>query len=379
MTTRVLNVLLRVALLVALLASAALYVDYSGAQAFCGVQSGCGAVKGSAFSSILGVPLPHIGLGVFAGLYGLAIWASRPRHHKVLAAMAGVAGVGAVFYIGLQVFVIKAICQWCMAVDSGAIVAAICAILLTRREPEDEPTPVRFLWAGLALAVIGAPLFWQTPTPTVSVPEPVAAYYQEGKVNVVMFTDFECPFCRRMHPIVEEAVRAHPGKIHLVRVMKPLRGHAGAEPAALAYLCAPEDKRDAMADRLYAGSSAELTPKGVVLIGKELGLDSKELARCMTSEQTRTRLADEGALFATAQLRGLPSLFVDDELVQGADEPAFRAAVERGLSGGGGGGTPIVWMFVFVGILAFGVVGVSLKAASAGATAASEPGPEAAQ
>ena len=378
MTTRVLNVLLRLALLVSLLASAALFVDYSGAQAFCGVQTGCGAVKGSAFSAIFGVPLPHIGLGVFAGLYGLAIWASRPRHHRVLAAMAGIAGLGAVVFIGLQIFVIKAICQWCMAVDVGAIVGAICAILLTRREPEEEPTPLRFLWAGLALAVVGAPLFWQTPAPTVTVPEPIAAYYQPGKVNVVMFTDFECPFCRRMHPIVEEAVHAHPGKIHLVRMMKPLRGHPGAEPAALAYLCAPEDRRDAMADRLYRGSSEELTPKGVVGIGKELGLDPGELARCMASEPTRTRLADESALFGAAQLRGLPSLFVQDELVQGADQGAFEAAIARGIAGGGGGGTPIVWMFVFVGILATGVVGESLKAATSGAAAA-EPGPEAAE
>ena len=376
MTTRVLNILLRVALLVSLLASAALFVDYSGAQAFCGVQTGCGAVKGSAFSSIMGIPLPVIGLGVFSGLYGLALWASRPRHPEILAVMAGITGLGAVFYIGLQLFVIKAICAWCMGVDGGAIVAAICAMLLTRRESEDEPTPLRFLWAGLAIAVLGAPLFWRTPAPTVSVPEPIAALYEEGKVNVVMFTDFECPFCRLMHPIVEEARKAHPDRIHLVRIMKPLRGHPGAEPAALAYLCTPAELRDAMADRLYAGSSEELTPRGVVLIGEELGLEPSELARCMASEQTRSRLADDDALFTEAKDRGLPSLFVQDELVQGADQGAFQAAIERGLAGGGGGGTPIVWMFVFVGILVVGVAGISLKAAAGGK---SEPGPEAAE
>jgi len=374
MTTRVLNVLLRVAILVSLLASAALYVDYTVGSSFCGVQSGCGAVKGSAFSSIAGVPLPHIGLGVFAGLYGLAIWASRPRHHRVLAVMAGVVGLGAVVLIGLQLFVIKAVCKWCMGVDLGAVVAAVTAILLTRYEPREEPRPLRFLWAGLALAVVGAPLFWKHPAPTVEVPAPVQALYQEGKVNVVMFTDFECPFCRRMHPVVEAARREHPAEVRLVRVMKPLRIHPGAEPAALAYLCTPAEKRDAMADRLYEASATELTPKGVVMIGEALGLDPGELGRCMTSEPTQRKLEEDGELFATAQLRGLPSLFVGDELVQGADQPSFEAAVARGLAGGGGGGgAPVIWMFVFVAILVAGVVAISLRAAAA-ADPAGEPG-----
>lgn len=364
MTTRVLNILLRVAILVSLLASAALFVDYSTATpSFCGVQSGCAAVKTSAFSSVAGIPLPHVGLGVFVGLYGLAIWASRPRHYRVLAGFSGVVGLGAVVFIGLQLFVIKAICQWCMAVDGGAIVAAICAILLARHEPVAEPTPLRFLWAGLALAVIGAPLFWQHPAPKVSVPEPVAAHYEEGLVNVIMFTDFECPFCRRMHPIVEDFRQEHPGRVNVVRLMRPLKGHPGAEPAALAYLCTPAERKDDMADRLYHGSSADLTPKGVVRIGKSLGLDPGELGRCMAAADTRDRLAAESELFTVAELRGLPSLFVGEELVQGADIPAFESATQRALAGGsGGGGTPVVWMFVFVGILMVGVVGVSLRA-----------------
>jgi protein-disulfide isomerase/uncharacterized membrane protein len=373
MTRRILNILLRVALLVSLLASAALFVDYSTATpSFCGVRSGCAAVKTSAFSAVAGIPLPHLGLGVFSGLYGLAIWASRPRHYKVLAGFAGVAGLGAVAFIGLQLFVIKAICQWCMAVDTGAIVAAISAILLTRPSDVDdpssveEPRPLRFLWAGLALAVIAAPLFWQHPAPQVTVPEPIAAHYEDGKVNVVMFTDFECPFCRRMHPVVEELREAHPGRVNLVRLMRPLRGHPGAEPAALAYLCTPAEQRDAMADRLYGGSSEELTPKGVVAIGKELGLDPGDLGRCMVSKETKDRLDEEIELFKVAELRGLPSLFVNTELVQGADIPAFESATARAFEGdGGGSGTPVVWMFVFVGLLTAAVVAVTLRAGQA--------------
>ena len=56
--------LLRLSLLIAVAASAALIVDYqnAGDPAFCGVGSGCFAVRISPYSRLLGVPLPYIGL-----------------------------------------------------------------------------------------------------------------------------------------------------------------------------------------------------------------------------------------------------------------------------------------------------------------------------
>jgi uncharacterized membrane protein/predicted DsbA family dithiol-disulfide isomerase len=364
MTTRLLNVLLRVALLVTLLACAALFVDYSAATpSFCGVQSGCATVRTSAFSHVFGIPLPHLALPFFTSVFALAVWARGERPLLVLAAAAGVAGVGAVGYIGLQLFVVKAVCKWCMAVDGGAIVAAVTAIVLAKRAPQQESTPLRVVWTALMIVVVAAPIAWPSPPQQATVPASVAELYQADKVNIVMFTDFECPFCRKLHPIVEDFVEANPGRVNLVRVMKPLRGHRGAEPAALAYICASSEQRAAMADRLYHGTSEELTPKGVVLIGKGLGLDAGDLGRCMSSQQTRDELSRQGKLFTEAGLRGLPSLFVEHDLVQGADVAAFEAATSRAIAGNSGKeGTPIGWMFGFVGVLVAGVVVVSMRA-----------------
>ncbi|MEZ4437920.1 MAG: thioredoxin domain-containing protein [Polyangiaceae bacterium] len=367
MVTRALNALLRVALLASLLACAALFVDYSTASSsFCDAQSGCGAVRTSAFSSILGIKLPYLGLGVFVGLFALSVWASTKSHFKVVALFTGLAGLGAVVFIGLQIFVIRAVCIWCMLVDVSAVVAALTATVLAQREPPEEGRPLRYLWSGLALVVVATPFFWPHPPPSANLPPSVVALGSPSKVNIVMFTDFECPFCRRLHPVVEEAMKQHGGRVSLVRVMKPLRGHAGAEPAALAYLCTPEAQREAMADELYAGTSAELTPKGVITIGQGLGLDGATLARCMGSPETRQKLAAEEKLFEEAALRGLPSTFVGQELVVGADVDGFHAALERSLAGHGQSkGAPITYMFVFVALLALAVVAASLKASPA--------------
>ncbi len=63
MRKAVLVTLLRLSLLAALFASAALYIEYqrAGDPAFCGVGSGCMAVRLSPYSRLLNVPCPRGG------------------------------------------------------------------------------------------------------------------------------------------------------------------------------------------------------------------------------------------------------------------------------------------------------------------------------
>jgi uncharacterized membrane protein/protein-disulfide isomerase len=362
MTHRLLHLLLRTALLVALVAATALFVDYSSpSPAFCGVSSGCEAVKYSAFSHIGGVGLPSIGLGVFVGMYAMALWARERRHHQIFAVQMTLVSFGAVALIGIMLFVLDSLCRWCLAADVSAIIAGVAAIALASRvrpgERDPEPTPLRMLWAGLGVAAVAAPMLWRHAPVEAEVPAGVAALYQPSKVNVVMFTDFECPFCRALHPAFVDLKKKHGDRIHMARVMVPLRGHPGAEPAARGYLCVPPDAREAMADALYNAEALE--SKGVALMAKQLGHD---IGACMQSDETSAKVEADKAMFQNAGLSGLPSTYVERELVRGADEPQLIEAVDRGL-GGGNRGADVRWLFAFLALLWIGVMGVSVKAA----------------
>jgi len=102
-----------------------------GAELSCGGSSGCEEVKASPYASILGIPLPVLGLGSYAVLLVLVIlqggvsvkkeqWAS----YTVLAIF-GISLVGVLYSAYLtyiELFVIYAICRWCVA--SAVIMAA---------------------------------------------------------------------------------------------------------------------------------------------------------------------------------------------------------------------------------------------------------------
>jgi protein-disulfide isomerase/uncharacterized membrane protein len=338
MLTRALLVLLRLALLVAIVASTALVIDYSrDSHAFCGRGSGCAVVAASPLSHVAGVALPNIGLGVFAGLFLAVIAATKRAHLTIVAALLALSALGAIGLIAYQLFVLHAVCGWCMAVDVSVIVAAAAALAASRRELPPEPVPLRLGWLLTSVAAVAAPAWWAgAPITRVDLPPPLAELQQKGCTNIVTFTDFQCPYCRKMHAFMHERIARAPTKYCTQRLMVPLQFHPGADPAARAYVCADPARREEMADKLYHAEDKTMTREGMIALAVELGYDKDKFARCYEDKSTTDAIARDTDLYKALDLPGLPSTFVNDVMILGAD---FRA-MEQAL-----GGRDIRWMF----------------------------------
>jgi uncharacterized membrane protein len=109
----------------------------------CG-SGGCETVQTSEWSRFLGVEVALIGLVGYALLFGVALLALRPalvRERWPAALLARLAWGGVLFTLYLtylELFVIHAICRWC--VGSAAIILSILilALLALRRAPEPQ-------------------------------------------------------------------------------------------------------------------------------------------------------------------------------------------------------------------------------------------------
>ena len=255
--------LLRLALLVAVFGCAVLLVEYEnmGDPAFCGAGSGCMAVRRSPYSVIAGVHLPLLGLCALGGLLAFALVARDRANTFFVAAAAAGGALCAVGLIGIMTLKIGAICKWCLLVDLCTIVA---------------------------------------------------------------FTDFECPFCRKLAPVVHEVQENWGDRAVLVRKMAPLSFHHGAMPAALAYACTPEEQRDEMARRLYAAPDPTLTLDGVQTLARVLHLDEARFARCLEGPAARAQVDADKKLFDELELHGLPYTYVGKRAVAGFNPDALR-------------------------------------------------------
>jgi uncharacterized membrane protein len=107
----------------------------------CGT-GGCETVQFSRWSSFAGVDVALIGLLGYAGLLLLALASLQPRLAadrrpvQLLAVLSGIGVAFAIYLTYLEVFVIHAICRWC--VGSAVIISGIFLVsLLDLRRPRE--------------------------------------------------------------------------------------------------------------------------------------------------------------------------------------------------------------------------------------------------
>jgi protein-disulfide isomerase/uncharacterized membrane protein len=347
------STLLRLASVIALAASAALLADYSNAVAsFCAEGSGCAAVKASSYASLMGVPTPVVGLLGFTALLTVSLAGGRLARLLLLPA-AGVGAVGAVAFIGLQLLVIHQLCWLCMTVDISALFALLGAWGYRRQQREDG---LRLpAWGVIALLAVVAPLFWPRVRPQPPVPPQLQALYVPGKVTLVEFSDFECPFCRLLHQRLKELLPPYGDRVVLRRLHKPLPMHKNARDAARGALCAEDQgKTDEMADLLF--SSHDLSPDGVRGHAQSLQLDLELFDRCVSAAQTDARIDAQAALIEQVGFKGLPTTFIGDRAILGVQEAyVFQQAIERAERGEGREGIP-GWLYLSTTLGLLGLV-----------------------
>lgn len=352
-------VLLRAAVLVALAGSSALAIDYlSPVPSFCSATSGCGKVQQSDWANLAGVPLPLLGLAAFTALFTLSL---LPGKRRLLAASAAIVGaVLALTLLLVQAFVVGAFCYLCVTVDLAAIVAGVAGLFaIVKRAPVEDPLR-DWAWAALAVLAVVGPFQWPRLRPAPDVPAPLAAYFVPGKINVIEFVDFECPFCRLLHPELKKVVAEYGSRVHFVRLDLPLQMHPNARGAAHAHVCASErGQGDAMADVLFATDNLEAS--GLLAAAKQVGLDENDFKRCLAAPETEAKVKkSESILRDNELLQGLPTTFVGTEMLVGAqDAVALRDAFEKAAAGSG--------MPAALSVALVGGIYVTLLAAAAGA------------
>jgi uncharacterized membrane protein len=106
------------------------YVHYAGLEPFCaGGGHGCERVQSSTYAKLGGVPVAVLGLGGYLAI-AAALLAPGERARLAAAALA-VVGAGFSGYLTyLELFVIDAICQWCVA---SAVLLTLLAVLTAWR------------------------------------------------------------------------------------------------------------------------------------------------------------------------------------------------------------------------------------------------------
>lgn len=343
---------LRLASLLALGVSMALLIDALRPQpAFCAAGAGCDQIRRLGLGKVAGVPVPALGLGAYGGLLLLSFLPSLRRMTAQAALFGGLVGLG---LLATQALVLKIFCSFCVVVDLSAIAAGAAGFFLLS-SAEEHRDPGRLAWLGLLTAALGLPWALAALQPASPVPRTVRALWKPDHVTIVEFSDFECPFCRLAHPLIEGAIhKAGDQKIHFVRKTMPLASHPHARGASQAYLCAEAaGKGPAMADRLFSGT---LSRSAIAVAARELEIPTEPFDACLADPATDAKVEEHIAFVRNSSFQGLPTVWVNDQLLLGLrDEAAYLAAIRQASAGPSRQGGKS-WPLALVSALSLGLI-----------------------
>ncbi len=156
----------------------------------------------------------------------------------------------------------------------------------------------------------------------------------DAPITIVEFSDYQCPFCRRAEPIVDEVMKRHPEQVRVVFRHFPLdQIHPRARPAAEAAACAEEQgKFWEFHEKLFGGGGFE--ESDLTAYAAAVGLDADKFKACVTERRFQAKVEADVAAGREAGVSGTPAFFVNGIMFSGAKPvEEFSAIIERELKG----------------------------------------------
>jgi len=128
---------LRVAVAVLALAGAAIaayltYTHFAHTTVACPIGGGgCETVQESSYSELVGIPVALLGLLLYVAVLALVAWDDE-RARALVAVLAGAGLAFALYLLAVQIWVIDAICAWCVANDVVLALLTLAALARLR-------------------------------------------------------------------------------------------------------------------------------------------------------------------------------------------------------------------------------------------------------
>lgn len=154
----------------------------------------------------------------------------------------------------------------------------------------------------------------------------------DAPVTLTVFSDFQCPYCARLVPLLEQVLERYPTQVTLAFKNFPLRNHNVARPAALAALAAGEQgKFWEYHDLLFANYSA-LSDAKLTELAEQAGLDPERFAADRARPELAARVDRDLREGSRVGVRGTPSLYLNGRQVRLSNLAGLQAEIDAELS-----------------------------------------------
>ncbi|MDJ0866743.1 MAG: DsbA family protein [Myxococcota bacterium] len=152
------------------------------------------------------------------------------------------------------------------------------------------------------------------------------------KVTVVEFSDFQCPFCRRVGPTLAQIEEAYGDDVQVVFKHLPLRIHPKAPAAHAASEAAHKQGKFWEMHDLIFENQREMSEEKYVEYATQLGLDVEQFKKDVVSAEIKARLDADQKEAERLGVSGTPAFFINGKYLSGAQPfDNFKRVIDEEL------------------------------------------------
>jgi len=151
---------------------------------------------------------------------------------------------------------------------------------------------------------------------------------KDAKATLVEFSDFQCPYSKRVLPLVKDLLDTFPNDLKHVYKHFPLGFHKRAVPAAKACMAAGiQGKFWEMQDILYKNPK-QLEDDDLKEYAEKIDLNVEQFEKDMKSEKVAKWVKDDIAEARRVKVTGTPSLFINGKRVKDRKPDAMKKVIK---------------------------------------------------
>jgi protein-disulfide isomerase len=155
---------------------------------------------------------------------------------------------------------------------------------------------------------------------------------KDASIEIVEWSDFQCPYCSRVGPTLEQVQEAYPNDVKIAFKHMPLSFHAKAPAAhAAAEAAHRQGKFWEMHDKIFAAQK-EMSEEKYLEWAQEMGLDMEKFKKDIASKEVKDTIASDTKAASKLGVTGTPTLFINGRFLSGAQPfDKFKTIIDEEL------------------------------------------------
>ncbi len=153
----------------------------------------------------------------------------------------------------------------------------------------------------------------------------------DAPVTIVVFDDYQCPYCARLAPVLKQVLERNPQTVRVALKNFPLSMHRYARQAALAALAAgKQGKYWEMHDLLFANYS-QLNEQKIRELAGKVGLDMERFETDLKDAELQRLVQQDLRQGQQLGVRGTPTVYINGRLVRDRSPNGLQRMIDLEL------------------------------------------------